>query len=74
MNLLKKCVANDRRCASRNKSQHSSKPVGQAVRANSSEIDQDRPSAGRLTFVADFTREHSLSSLHPTSIEISGSF
>ena len=74
MNLHKKCVANDRRCASRDKGQHSSMSVGQAVRANSSEIMPGAPRAGRLTFVDDFTREHTHPDLHLASIEISGIF
>jgi hypothetical protein len=74
MNLLNKSVANDRICARRNKDQHSSKPVGQAVRANSLESQVDGPSADRLAFIADFTREHSRPGPHIALIEISGSF
>lgn len=74
MDLLKKCVENDRLRASRNKGQHSSMPVRQAVQDDSSEIKPDGPSAGRLAFVIDFTREHSHHNLYLTSIEISGSF
>ena len=74
MNLRKKCVANDGIRASRNMGQHSSKPVGQAVRVHSSEIEADGPWAGKLTFIADFTQEHSRPGLHISLIEISGSF
>jgi hypothetical protein len=74
MNLRKKCVANDGIRASRNVGQHSSKPVGQAVRANTLEIQVDEPSADRLTFIADFTREHSVPGPYIALIEISGSF
>jgi len=74
MNLHKKCDANNRSCASCNKGQHLSKPVRQAVRANSSEVKPDAPWAGRLTFVEDFMREHSLSGQHAASIEISSYF
>jgi len=74
MNPLKKCDANNRQCASHNKGRHSSRPEGQAGRANSSEIMPGAPRAGRLTFVDDFTREHSPSGLHLASIEISGNF
>jgi hypothetical protein len=74
MNLLKKCNAKDRLSASWNKSLHSLMPVGQADRANPSEIKPDGPRVSKQTFVEDFTREHSLPGVHITSIEISGSF
>jgi hypothetical protein len=74
MNLLNKSVANNRICARRNKDQHSSKPVGQAVRANSLEIQVNGPSADKMTFIADFTGEHSRLGPHIALIEISGSF
>ena len=74
MNLLKKCELRNRPSASLNKSRHSSRPVGPAHSANSSEIKPDGPWAGRLTFVEDFTLEHSLPGLHIASIEISGCF
>ena len=56
------------------RSRHSLKPVGQADRAKPSEIKPDGPRASRLTFVEDFTLEHSLPGVHITSIEISGIF
>ncbi len=71
---MKKCNAKDLLSASRNKSLHPLMPVGQADRANPSEIKQDGPRASRLTFVEDFTQEHSLPGVHITSIEISCSF
>jgi hypothetical protein len=74
MSLLKKCDANNRLLASRNKSQHSFRLVRHADRANSSKIKPDGPWAGKLAFVEDFTREHSLPGLQVTSIGISGSF
>jgi hypothetical protein len=74
MNLHKKFDADNRICASRTKGQHSSKPVGQAVRANSSEVKPDAPWAGRLAFVEDFMREHSLSGQYAASIEILSCF
>ena len=74
MRLLKKCDANDRPPASRNKFRPSFRPVGQAHRANPSEMKPHGPLAGRLTFGEDFTREHSLPGLQITSIEFSGSF
>jgi len=74
MSLLKKCVVKNRLSSSRNESRHSLRSVGQAGRANPSEIKPDGPWAGKLTFVEDFTLEHSLPGLHIASIEISGSF
>ena len=74
MSILMKCDAKNGLSARRNKSRHSSTPAGQADIANPSEIKQDGPRASRLTFVEDFTREHSLPGAHITSIEISGSF
>jgi hypothetical protein len=74
MSLLKKCDAKNRLSANRNKGRDSFRPVGQADRASFSEIKPDGPQASRLTFVEDYTREHSLRGLHITSIEISGSF
>ena len=74
MNLLKKCDANNRLPASNNKSRPSFRPVRQAHRASFPEIKPDGQWAGSLTFVEDFTREHSLPGLQIASIEISGSF
>lgn len=74
MNLLKKCDANNRLPASYNKSRPSFRPVRRAHRASFSEIKPDGPWAGSLTFVEDFTLEHSLPDLQIASIEISGSF
>ena len=74
MSLPKKRVVKSRLSPSRNKSRHSFRPVGQAGRANSSGIEPDGPWAGRLTFVEDFTLEHSLHRLYLTSIEIAGIF
>jgi hypothetical protein len=74
MILLKKCDINNRLPVSRNQSRPSFSSVGQAGRADFSEIEPDRARAGRQTFVEDFTREHSLFGLHFTSIEVSGNF
>jgi hypothetical protein len=74
MSILKKCDAKNHLSASRNRSRHSLRPAGHADRANPSEIMPDGPRASRLTFVEDFTREHSFPGLYITSIEISGSF
>jgi hypothetical protein len=74
MSLLMKCDAKNRLSASRNKSRHLFQPGGQANRANPSEIEPDGPRASGLTFVEDFTQEHSLPGAHITSIEILGIF
>jgi hypothetical protein len=74
MSILKKCDANNRLSASRIKSRHSLRPVGQADRAKPSEIKPDGSRASGLTFFEDFTREHSLPGEHIASTEISGSF
>ena len=74
MNLLKKRIANNRLCAGRDNGRHSFRPLGQAGGINSSEINPDGPLVGRLTFIEDFTREHSFPVLHMASIEISGTF
>jgi len=72
--LLKKFDANNRLPVSRSDSRPSFRPVRQADRVNPPEIKPDGLWAGRLTFVEDFTREHSLPGLHFTSLEVSGSF
>lgn len=54
--------------------QRSFSPVEQPDRANSSAIKPNGPWESRLTFVEDFTLEHSRLGLNTTSIEISGSF
>jgi hypothetical protein len=59
---------------SRNKTLYSSRPVGQADRANPFEIEPDGTRASRLTFAEDFTLEHSLPGLRIASIGISDSF
>ncbi len=74
MSILKKCDAKNRLSVSRNKGRHSLRPVGKADSANPSVIKPVGPRATRLTFVEDFTREHSLPGARITSIEISGIF
>jgi hypothetical protein len=74
MSLLKPPNARNRLIASLNQGRHSFMPVGRADRANPSEIKPDRPRASRLTFVEDFTLEHSLPGLHIASFELSGCF
>jgi hypothetical protein len=72
--ILKKCVVENRLSVNRDKSRHPFRPFGQAGGVNSSEIKPDGPLVGRLTFVEDFTREHSFTVLHIASIETSGAF
>ena len=74
MSLLKKCVVKNRLSVNRDKSRHPFRPLGQAAGVNPSEIKPDGLLAGRLTFVEDFTREHSFPVLHIALIEISGTF
>jgi len=74
VSLLMKCDAKNPLSASRNKGRHSLRPAGKADKANPSEIKPDGRRASRLTFIEDFTREHSLPGVHITSIEISGIF
>jgi hypothetical protein len=45
--------------------------MGQADGANYSEIKTDRPMVSRLTFIEDFTLEHSLPGGHIVSIDLS---
>ncbi|MGD0903563.1 MAG: hypothetical protein ABR924_11545 [Terracidiphilus sp.] len=74
MSFLKECVADNRLSARCARSLHSVRLAGQPCAASSSQIEQDAPWAGKLTFVEDFTQEHSLPGLHFASIEISGCF
>ena len=71
--LRKTCDADKGQPVSRKQSRTSLRPVGQAHRASFSEKKPDMPWVGSLTFVEDFTGEHSLPGLPITSIEISGS-
>jgi hypothetical protein len=74
MSLLKECVRENRLSMDRDKCRHPLKPLGRAGGVISSEIKQNGPLVTRLTFVEDFTREHSSRALHIDSIEISGIF
>ncbi len=74
MSLPKKSNTHNRLSASPDKSRHSSRPVGQTLRYDSSEINPERPRACRVTFVEDFTLEHFLDGSCLTSIEIAGIF
>ena len=74
VSLLKKSVVKNRLAMNRDKSQCLFRPLGQAGGVNSSEIKPDGPFMGGLTFVEDFTQEHSFRALHIASIETSGTF
>ena len=74
MSLLKQRNATNRLIASLNQGRQSFRLGGQADRANPSEIKPDEPRASGLTFVEDFTLEHSLPGLHIASFELSGCF
>jgi hypothetical protein len=78
MGLLKISGVMNHLSTSRNKTLYSSRPVGQAARANlradPSEIEPVGTRASRLTFAEDFTLEHSLPGLRIASIGISGSY
>jgi hypothetical protein len=74
MSLPKKRDVDNLLSSNRNKSRPSFSPVKHADRANPSEIKPSGPSASRLTFAEDFTREHSRPGPASISIEIPGSF
>jgi hypothetical protein len=74
VSLFKKCVVKNRLSANGDKRRHPFRPLGHAGGVNSSEIKPDGPLMGRLTFVEDFTREHSFPVLQIALIEISGTF
>jgi hypothetical protein len=74
VSLLEKCVVENRLSVIRDRRQGSYRPSGQAVGVNSAETKLDGPLVGRLTFIEDFTREHSLSVVKIASIEIAGAF
>lgn len=74
LSLQKECVLKNRLFVNRDTCGDPIRPLGQAGEVSSSEIKPDRPLLGRLTFVEDFTQEHSSSILHIASIEISGIF
>jgi hypothetical protein len=72
MNLLEKGDADNRLPA--NQSRPLFKQVKQTATLRSSRSKPLRTSAGTLTFVEDFTLEHSLTGTQIASIEILGSF
>ena len=74
MSLPKKCDSGNRISPGSEKSRHSSLKVGRAPIAKSSEITPDGPQAARLSFLEDFTLEHSLHWRRITTIEIASIF
>jgi hypothetical protein len=74
MSLLKECVANNRLSAHCTQSRHSARLAGKPCPSTSLGVKQDRTWTGKLTFVEDFTLEHSLFGPHAPSIEIPGCF
>ena len=56
------------------RSRHFSRSVQQAPKADCSKIAPHEPEITRLTFLQDFTLEHSLHGLRITTIEIAGIF
>jgi hypothetical protein len=74
MGLLRKCDANDHLSASRNMSRRSFWPTVRTDKANPPEIKPDKLRTSKLTFIEDFTLEHSLSGRQFAPIEISGIF
>jgi hypothetical protein len=74
MNLLNKCVADNRLHVSRDKGRNSFRTVEQSGRASSSVTRPDGQWASKRTFVEDFTQEHCSFGQHLDSIEISGNF
>ena len=71
---LKTCDANKGLPVGRKQSRKSFRAAGQAHRASFSENKPDIPWVGSLTFVEDFTGEHSFPGLPITLIEILRSF
>lgn len=74
MSLLKKCDSGSPISPSPERSRHFSRSVQQALKADCSKIEPDEPGITRLTFLQDFTLEHSLQGLRITTIEIAGIF
>jgi hypothetical protein len=74
MSLLKKCLVKNRLSVNRDKRRHPFRPLRQAGRDHSSKIKPDKLLVGKLSFVEDFTREHSFPVSHIAPIEMSGTF
>ena len=74
MSLPQKCDTGDRLSSSPEISRHLSREVGRAQIARSSEIMPDGPHSTRLSFLEDFTLEHSLNEVRIKTVEIAGIF
>jgi len=74
MIFSKKCATRNRLSVDSQKSRHSSSNVVQTPRTDRSEITSGGLQATRLTFLDDFSLEHSLGGLRITTIEIAGIF
>ena len=75
MILSKKCeTGNHPFSADSEKNRHTSRNVAHAPKADRSEITPNRIQATWLTFLEDFSLEHSLRDLRITTIEIAGVF
>lgn len=74
MSLPKICDSDSPISPSPERSRHFSRSVRQALKADCSKIKPDEPGITRLTFLQDFTLEHSLQGLRITTIEIAGIF
>jgi hypothetical protein len=74
MILSKKCETHNPLSVDSEKSRHPSSNVVQAPKASRSEITPGGRQATRLTFLEDFSIEHSVRGLRITTIEIAGIF
>ena len=74
MTISKKCETRNPLSVASEKNRHSSSDVVQAPKADRSEITPGGLQATRLTFLEDFSIEHSLRGLRITTIEIAGIF
>lgn len=74
MSIPRICKVKDPLFASRNKSRSSFRRATRADGPKPLEIALEAVAASRLTFVEDFTLEHSLPSLQIASFEMAGSF
>jgi len=74
MILSKKCETRNRLSVDSEKGRHLSGNVGQVPAADRSEITPGKLQATRLTFLEDFSLEHSLRGLRIATIEIAGIF
>lgn len=72
--LLKKCDTRNRLSSSSRKNRSSSRKVGQDPIAKCSEIMPNGPRATRLSFLEDYTLDHSSHGQRIAAIEIAGIF